>query len=106
MAASSLHQCNLFLPASIRMWVRSSTRGIRRDEVSMSRFSLSHLHSCSSSSLIRLEGVVVDHHAGAVYFVRGPKIQNLPLLVKFSEPCALSSFVTWFEFFLPTERGH
>ena len=26
--------------------------GIRRDEVSMSRFSLSHLHSCSSSSLI------------------------------------------------------
>src|SRR5262249_51090444 len=48
-----LHQCNLFLPASIRMWVRSSTSGIRRDEVSMSRFSFSHLHSCISSSLIR-----------------------------------------------------
>jgi hypothetical protein len=48
-----LHHCNLFLPASIRMWVRSSTSGIRRDEVSMSRFSFSHLHSCKSSSLIR-----------------------------------------------------
>src|SRR5215467_6700132 len=48
-----LHQCNLFFPASIRMWVRSSTNGIRRDEVSMSRFSFSHLHSCNNSSLIR-----------------------------------------------------
>ena len=35
------------------MWVRSSTRGIRRDEVSMSRFSFSHLHSCIGSSSIR-----------------------------------------------------
>src|SRR5262245_21183138 len=48
-----LHQCNLFFPASIRIWVRSSTSGIRRDEVSMSRFSFSHLHSCISSSLTR-----------------------------------------------------
>src|SRR5262249_18445224 len=47
-----LHHCNLFLPASIRMWVSSSTRGIRRDEVSMSRFSVSDLYSCNSSSLI------------------------------------------------------
>src|SRR5262249_16925271 len=39
------HHCNLFLRASIRMWVSWSTRGIRRDDVSMSRFSLSHLHS-------------------------------------------------------------
>jgi hypothetical protein len=63
-------QCNLFLPASIRMWVRSSTRGIGRDEVSMLCFSFSHLHSCSSSSLIPqqlLVGIVVDHHVGAVY---------------------------------------
>jgi hypothetical protein len=49
-----LHRhCNLFLPASIRMWVSWSTSGIRRDEVSMSRVSFSHLHSCSSSSFIR-----------------------------------------------------
>jgi len=49
----SLHQCNLFLPASTKMWVRSSTKGMSRDEVSMSRLSLSHLHSCISSSSIR-----------------------------------------------------
>src|SRR4029434_8181077 len=49
----SVHHCNLFLPASIRMWVRSSTSGIRRDEVSMSRFSFRNLHSCNSSSLSR-----------------------------------------------------
>src|SRR5262245_61850443 len=48
-----LHHCSLFLPASIRMWVRSSTSGIRRDEVSMSRFSFRNLQSCISSSLIR-----------------------------------------------------
>src|SRR5262249_16556638 len=40
-----LHYCNLFLPASSRMWVRSSTSGIRRDDVSMSRFSVSDLHN-------------------------------------------------------------
>jgi hypothetical protein len=61
------HECNLFLPASIKIWVRSFTRGIRRDEVAMFRFSFSHLDSCNSSSLIRsklFEGIVVDHHAG------------------------------------------
>jgi hypothetical protein len=42
-----------FLSASTKIWVRSSTSGIRRDRVSISRFSFSHLHNCSSSSLIR-----------------------------------------------------
>src|SRR5262245_14907566 len=40
-----LHHCNLLLLAFIRMWVRTSTSGIRRDEVSMSRLSVSCLHS-------------------------------------------------------------
>ena len=89
----TLHQCSLFLPASIRMWVRSSTRDIRQDEVSMSRFSFSHLHSCISSSSIRSNclGVVVDRHGGSTlsYFSRislqfDEKLQRRPAVS--SEP--------------------
>jgi site-specific recombinase XerC len=40
------------------MCVELSRGGIRRDEVSMSRFSFSHLHSCNSSSLIRSSGAI------------------------------------------------
>src|SRR5262245_63434476 len=54
-----LHHCNLFLPASIRMWVRSSTSGIRRDEVSMSRFSFSHFS----------QFIVISHTACTVRMV-------------------------------------
>src|SRR5262249_12422296 len=48
-----LYHCSLFLPASIRMWVSPSTSGIRRDEVSMSRLSVSDLQSRNNPSLIR-----------------------------------------------------
>src|SRR5262245_45225883 len=54
-----LHHCNLFLPASIRMWVRSSTTGIRRDEVYMSRFSFSHFS----------QFIVISHTACTVRMV-------------------------------------
>jgi hypothetical protein len=33
------NHCNLFFPASIRIWVSWSTSGLRRDEISVSRFS-------------------------------------------------------------------
>jgi hypothetical protein len=72
-----LHHCNLLLPASIRMCVRSSTSGISRDEVSMSRFSFSHLQRLQQfivDSQQLLEGIVVDHHAGSLrYFFRAAK---------------------------------
>jgi hypothetical protein len=43
-----------FVLASFYQNVRkSSTRGISRDEVAMSRFSFNHLQICRSSSLIR-----------------------------------------------------
>lgn len=48
--SSLIRLVSLFLPASTKIWVRSSTSGMRRDEVSMSRLSFSHLHNCSSSS--------------------------------------------------------
>src|SRR4029450_8036192 len=64
-----LHQCSLFLPASIRMCVRSSTSGIRRDEISISRLSVRLLHSLEQFIVDPqqlLEGVVVDHEWNSV----------------------------------------
>jgi hypothetical protein len=44
-SASSLHYCNLFLPASIRMWVRSSTSGISGMKFARRAFQVRLLHS-------------------------------------------------------------
>src|SRR5262245_4978640 len=59
------HQCSLFLPASIKMWVRSSTSGIKRDgsfDVAFFVQPIAQLQQFIVDPQQLLEGIGVDHH--------------------------------------------